>query len=71
MFRGQELRRSLTFGPRKSFWVGGSQFKLPKKEKNLVTFCSIVAKTQIDYLLLRKDDKGLSKDCKVMSSRIL
>lgn len=41
----------------------------------MVTFCStvasIVAKTQIDYILLRKDNKRLSKDCKVISSENL
>ncbi|XP_049382987.1 uncharacterized protein LOC125847406 [Solanum stenotomum] len=36
----------------------------PKKENHLVTFRSSVAKTQIDYLLLRKGDRGLVKDCK-------
>ncbi|KAG5590327.1 hypothetical protein H5410_040841 [Solanum commersonii] len=38
------------------------------KEKHLVTFPSSVAQTQIDYLLLRKDDRGLCKDCKVIPS---
>ncbi|XP_060177875.1 uncharacterized protein LOC132607814 [Lycium barbarum] len=42
-----------------------------KKEEHLVTFCSSVAVTQIDFLLLRKDDKGLCKDCKVISSENL
>ncbi|KAG5587041.1 hypothetical protein H5410_047475 [Solanum commersonii] len=36
----------------------------PKKENHLVTFRSSVAKTQIDYFLLRKGDRGLFKDCK-------
>lgn len=40
----------------------------PKIESHLVTFCSTVAKTQIDYLLLKKGDKGLCKDCKVNPS---
>ncbi|KAG5580516.1 hypothetical protein H5410_051143 [Solanum commersonii] len=40
----------------------------PKKENHLVTFRSSVAKTQIDYLLLRKGDRGLVKDCKVIPS---
>ncbi|XP_047253719.1 uncharacterized protein LOC124887847 [Capsicum annuum] len=30
----------------------------PKKDVHLVTFCSLVAKTQIDFLVLRKGDKG-------------
>ncbi|KAG5580523.1 hypothetical protein H5410_051150 [Solanum commersonii] len=33
----------------------------PKKENHLVTFRSSVAKTQIDYFLLRKGDRGLCK----------
>ncbi|XP_059306307.1 uncharacterized protein LOC132057711 [Lycium ferocissimum] len=40
--------------------IANSSF--PKKEEHLVTFRSSVAKTQIDFLLLRKDDKGLCKD---------
>ncbi|KAG5571039.1 hypothetical protein H5410_060805 [Solanum commersonii] len=40
----------------------------PKKENHLVTFRSSVAKTQIDYFLLRKGDRGL---CKVIPSENL
>ncbi|KAG5595992.1 hypothetical protein H5410_037224 [Solanum commersonii] len=43
----------------------------PKKENHLVTFHSSVAKTQIDYFLHRKGDRGLFKDCKVTSSENL
>ncbi|XP_055835077.1 uncharacterized protein LOC129903552 [Solanum dulcamara] len=43
----------------------------PKKEEHLVTFYSSMAATQIDYFLLRKDDKGLCKDCKIISSENL
>ncbi|XP_070040276.1 uncharacterized protein [Nicotiana tomentosiformis] len=43
----------------------------PKEEENLITFRSMVAKTQIDYLLLRRCDKGLCEDCKVISSENL
>ncbi|XP_015158910.1 uncharacterized protein [Solanum tuberosum] len=43
----------------------------PKKENHLVTYRSTVAKTQIDYLLLRKGDRGLFKDCKVIPSENL
>ncbi|KAG5597061.1 hypothetical protein H5410_038293 [Solanum commersonii] len=43
----------------------------PKKENHLVTFRSSVAKTQIDYFLLRKGDRGLCKDCKVIPSENL
>ncbi|KAG5581313.1 hypothetical protein H5410_051940 [Solanum commersonii] len=42
-----------------------------KKENHLVTFHSSVAKTQIDYFLLRKGDRGLFKDCKVIPSENL
>ncbi|KAG5571748.1 hypothetical protein H5410_061514 [Solanum commersonii] len=42
-----------------------------KKENHMVTFRSSVAKTQIDYLLLRKGDRGLYKDCKVIPSENL
>lgn len=41
------------------------------KEVHLVTFCSTVARTQIDYLLLWKGDEGLCKDCKVIPSENL
>ncbi|KAG5605655.1 hypothetical protein H5410_027147 [Solanum commersonii] len=43
----------------------------PKKENHMVTFHSSVAKTQIDYLLLRKGERGLLKDCKVIPSENL
>ncbi|KAH0668323.1 hypothetical protein KY285_029529 [Solanum tuberosum] len=43
----------------------------PKKENHLVTFRSSIAKTQIDYLLLRKGDRGCCKDCKVIPSENL
>ncbi|XP_016576623.2 uncharacterized protein LOC107874317 [Capsicum annuum] len=35
-----------------------------KKEEHLVTFRSRLARTQIDFLLLRKRDSALCKDCK-------
>ncbi|KAF3647160.1 putative peroxisomal 2,4-dienoyl-CoA reductase-like [Capsicum annuum] len=43
----------------------------PKKEDHLITFRRAIAKTQIDFLLLRKEDKALCKDCKVISSEHL
>ncbi|XP_075092321.1 uncharacterized protein LOC107819309 [Nicotiana tabacum] len=43
----------------------------PKKAEHLITFRSMVAKTQIDYLLLRKCDRGLCTNCKVISSENL
>ncbi|KAF3624282.1 putative pre-mRNA-processing factor 6-like [Capsicum annuum] len=41
------------------------------KEDHLITFRSAIAKTQIDFLLLRKGDKVLCKDCKVIPSEHL
>ncbi|KAG5576666.1 hypothetical protein H5410_056800, partial [Solanum commersonii] len=43
----------------------------PKKENHLVAFHSSVAKTQIDYFLLKKGDRGLFKDCKFIPSENL
>ncbi|XP_070029236.1 uncharacterized protein [Nicotiana sylvestris] len=43
----------------------------PKKAEHLITFRNAVAKTQIDYLLLRKCDRGLCTDCKVIPSENL
>ncbi|XP_047264565.1 craniofacial development protein 2-like [Capsicum annuum] len=40
----------------------------PKKKDHLITFRSVIAKTQIDFLLLRKRDGVLCKDCKVIPS---
>ncbi|XP_047256149.1 uncharacterized protein LOC124888908 [Capsicum annuum] len=42
-----------------------------KKEEHLVTFCSRIGKTQIDSLLLRKGDRVMCKDCKVIPSENL
>uniref|UniRef100_A0A1S4BUG0 Craniofacial development protein 2-like n=1 Tax=Nicotiana tabacum TaxID=4097 RepID=A0A1S4BUG0_TOBAC len=43
----------------------------PKREEHLVTFRSMVAKTQIDYILLRRCDRGVCEDCKVIPSETL
>ncbi|XP_070005092.1 uncharacterized protein [Nicotiana sylvestris] len=43
----------------------------PKREEHLVTFRSMVAKTQIDYILLMRHDRGLCEDCKVIPSENL
>ncbi|XP_070035489.1 uncharacterized protein [Nicotiana tomentosiformis] len=43
----------------------------PKREEYLVTFRSMMAKTQIDYILLRRCDRGLCEDCKVIPSENL
>lgn len=37
-----------------------------KKEDHLITYRSTKSKTQIDFLLLRKGNRVLSKDCKVI-----
>ncbi|XP_070014688.1 uncharacterized protein [Nicotiana sylvestris] len=42
-----------------------------KRKEHLVTFQNTVAKTQINYLLLRRSDSGLCKDCKVIPSETL
>ncbi|XP_059309913.1 uncharacterized protein LOC132061052 [Lycium ferocissimum] len=55
----------------KAFGLVVANSSFPKKEEHLVTFRSLMAKTQIDFLLLRKDDKGLCKDCKVIPSENL
>ncbi|XP_009591600.1 uncharacterized protein [Nicotiana tomentosiformis] len=41
------------------------------REDHLVTFWSKVARTQIDYLLLSRGDRGLCTDCKVIPSECL
>nr|XP_016434343.1 PREDICTED: craniofacial development protein 2-like [Nicotiana tabacum] len=37
-----------------------------KRDEHLVTYQSSVAKTQVDYLLIRRCDKRLCEDCKVI-----
>ncbi|XP_070039465.1 uncharacterized protein [Nicotiana tomentosiformis] len=48
----------------KAFGLVIANSSFPKREGHLVTFQNAVAKTQIDYLLLRRCDRGLCKDCK-------
>nr|XP_016461820.1 PREDICTED: uncharacterized protein LOC107785108 [Nicotiana tabacum] len=48
----------------KTFGLVIANSSFPKREGHLVTFQNMVAKTQIDYLLLRRCDRGLLKDCK-------
>ncbi|XP_019245202.1 PREDICTED: craniofacial development protein 2-like [Nicotiana attenuata] len=43
----------------------------PKQEDHLVTYQSSVAKTQIDYLLLRRCDRRLCEDCIVIPGETL
>ncbi|XP_075100541.1 uncharacterized protein LOC142176512 [Nicotiana tabacum] len=49
--------------------IGNTSFF--KKEEHLVTFWSMVAKTQIDYLLLKRGDRQLCVDFKVILSETL
>ncbi|KAF3666290.1 Proteasome subunit beta type-7 [Capsicum annuum] len=49
-------------------WIANSSFL---KEDHLITFRSSVAKTQIDFMLLRKGDRVLCKDCKVIPNENL
>lgn len=42
-----------------------------KREDHLIAFQSKVAKTQIDYLLLRRGGRDLCTDCKVIPSDCL
>ncbi|XP_016494814.2 uncharacterized protein LOC107814005 [Nicotiana tabacum] len=49
----------------------GANSSFPKREEHLVTFQNSMGKTQIDYLLYKKCDKGLCTDCKVIPSEHL
>ncbi|XP_019257812.1 PREDICTED: craniofacial development protein 2-like [Nicotiana attenuata] len=49
--------------------IANSSF--PKREEHMVTFRNSMGKTQIDYLLSRKCDKGMCTDCKVIPSEHL
>ncbi|XP_047251480.1 uncharacterized protein LOC124886647 [Capsicum annuum] len=77
-----ELREGFGFGDRNGEGVALLDFvrafglvvvnsSFPKKEDHLITFQSASAKTQIDFLLLRKGDRFLCKDCKVIPSEQL
>ncbi|XP_070014270.1 uncharacterized protein [Nicotiana sylvestris] len=55
----------------KAFGLVVANSCFPKREEHLVTFQNVVAKTQIDYLFLRRRDRGLCKDCKVIPGEIL
>ncbi|XP_047257628.1 uncharacterized protein LOC124889687 [Capsicum annuum] len=50
-------------------WIANASFS--DKEENLITFHSSVAKTLIDFLLMRKGDRALCKDWKVIPSENL
>ncbi|XP_070003173.1 uncharacterized protein [Nicotiana sylvestris] len=55
----------------KAFGLVIANSSFPKREAHLVTFQNAMAKTHIDYLLLRRCDGGLWKDCKVIPDEIL
>ncbi|XP_070002169.1 uncharacterized protein [Nicotiana sylvestris] len=55
----------------KAFGLVIANSNFSKRKDHLVTFQNAVAKTQIDYLLLRRCDNGLCKDCKVIPSETL
>ncbi|XP_070002611.1 uncharacterized protein [Nicotiana sylvestris] len=55
----------------KAFGLVIANSSFPKREEHLVTFQNAVAQTQIDYLLLRRRDRGLCKDFKVIPCEIL
>ncbi|XP_070055427.1 uncharacterized protein [Nicotiana tomentosiformis] len=55
----------------KAFGLVITNSSFSKREGHLVTFQNTVAKTQIDYLFLRRGDRGLCKDCKVIPGEIL
>lgn len=54
----------------KAFELVIANSSFPKKEDHLVNFHNTVAKTQIDYLLLRKY-RSLGKDCKIILGKNL
>nr|XP_016445153.1 PREDICTED: craniofacial development protein 2-like [Nicotiana tabacum] len=55
----------------KAFELVIANSSFPKREEHLVTFQSTVVKTKIDYILLRRCDRGLCKDCKVILGETL
>ncbi|XP_070039795.1 uncharacterized protein [Nicotiana tomentosiformis] len=55
----------------KAFGLVIANSRFLKREGHLVTFQNAVAKTQFDYLLFGRCDRGLCKDCKVILGEIL
>ncbi|XP_059294748.1 uncharacterized protein LOC132047769 [Lycium ferocissimum] len=55
----------------KAFGLVVANSSFPKRKQHLITFHSSTAVTQINFLLLRKDDKGHCKDCKFILSENL
>ncbi|KAF3631922.1 ATP-dependent RNA helicase A-like protein [Capsicum annuum] len=67
--RNKEGATLLDFARAFGLVVVNSSF--PKKDEHLITFRSAIARTEIDFLLLRKGDRALCKDCKVIPSENL
>ncbi|XP_047253741.1 craniofacial development protein 2-like [Capsicum annuum] len=55
----------------RAFGMAVVNLSFSKKEDQLITFRSAITKTQIDFLLLRKGDRVLCKECKVILSEHL
>ncbi|XP_070004136.1 uncharacterized protein [Nicotiana sylvestris] len=55
----------------KAFELVIANSTFPKREEHLVTFQSLAVKTQIDYLLLKRCDRRMCKDCKVILGETL
>ncbi|XP_070017988.1 uncharacterized protein [Nicotiana sylvestris] len=55
----------------KAFELVIANSSFPKWEEHLVTFKSLVARTQNDYLLLKRCDRRLCEDCKVIPGETL
>ncbi|XP_070008361.1 uncharacterized protein LOC142165101 [Nicotiana tabacum] len=70
-FGDQNGRGTLLLDFAKAFELVIANLRFPKREEHLVTFQSMVSKMYIDYLLLRKCDRGLCKDCKVIPGETL
>ncbi|XP_070038267.1 uncharacterized protein [Nicotiana tomentosiformis] len=55
----------------KAFELVIANSNFPTREEHLVTFQSMVAKTQIDYFFLGRCDRGLCEDYKVIPGETL
>lgn len=62
--RNQEGEDFLNFVVAYDLMVANTFFR--KRESHLVTFCSGQHRSQIDFVLTRKDDRGSCIDCKVI-----
>ncbi|XP_019261285.1 PREDICTED: uncharacterized protein LOC109239212 [Nicotiana attenuata] len=62
---------TLLLGFARAFELVMENSMFSKWEEYYASFWSMVAKTQVDYLLLRRCDRGLCEDCKVIPSENL